>query len=121
MLKVVGFKNVNFNEFFSCDGDIYQKVVRDTGKPGAIRVSDGMIFNSCQNWNYCAVDRKDECAVESPKECKKYLFRDTETEDMYGLLLTDEQMAFCTWLSVHEFLIDDLEWEQVENLNFTKI
>lgn len=121
MLKVVGFKNVNFNEIFSYNGDIYKKILRDTNKPGAVRVSDGMIFNSCQNWHYCTVDRKEECAVEPPKERKKYIFRDTETEDMYGLLLTDEQMALCTWLNIHEFLINDLEWEQVGDLNFIEI
>ena len=120
MLKVKGFKNVDFNEIFSYNGDIYKKILRDTNKPGAVRVSDGMIFNSCQNWHYCTVDRKEECAVESPKERKKYIFRDTESEYMYGLLLTDEQMALCRWLDEHEFLID-LNWEQVEDLNFTKI
>lgn len=120
MLKVVNFKNVNFKEFFSHAGDIYQKVIRDTGKPGAIRVSDGMVFNSCQNWFHCTVDRKEEWKVEPPKERKKYIFRDTESEYMYGLLLTDEQMALCRWLDEHEFLVD-LNWEQVEDLNFTKI
>lgn len=120
MLKVVGFKNVNFKEIFSYGGDIYQKIVRDTGKPGAIRVSDGMIFNSCQNWYHCTVNRNEEWTVELPKERKKYLFRDEDYGDVHGLLLTDEQMAFCKWLDEHSYL-RELTWERVDGLEFTKI
>lgn len=121
MLKVVDFRNIHFNETFSYNGNIYKKIIRDTGKPGAVRVFDGMIFNSCQNWHCCTVDCKEEWKVEPPKERKKYIFRNVDNEDMYGLLLTDEQMAFCRWLNLHEFLVDNLDWEQVGDLNFTEI
>lgn len=121
MLKTVNFENVNFNEKFSYMGRTYKKVVCANDEPGAVRIFDGTVYNSCQDWD-CLVGRKEENAIEPPKkERKKYIFRDTETEDVYGLLLTDEQMAFCTWLNVHEFLINDLDWEQVENLDFIEI
>lgn len=117
MLKVVNFKNVNFNEVFSYGGDVYQKIVRDTLKPGAVRLSDGMVFNSCQNWYHCTV----ECeAFPATKERKKYLFRDEDYGDVFGLLLTDEQMAFCKWLDEHSYL-RELTWERVDGLDFTEI
>jgi hypothetical protein len=120
MLKIVSFKNVNFNEVFSHGGDIYQKIIRDTLKPGAVRLSDGMVFNSCQNWFHCTVEREDVPATLLPKERKKYLFRDEDYGDVHGLLLTDEQMAFCRWLDEHSYL-RELTWEQVDGLDFTEI
>ena len=119
MLKVVDFKDVNFNEFFSYGGYIYRKIICDTGDPGAVRISDGKVFDSCEDW-FCSVGRREEQTIEPPKERKKYLFRDMATEHIYGLSLTDEQMAFFKWLDEHEFLID-LRWEYADNLDFMEI
>lgn len=119
MIKFVNFESVNFNEKFSYKGRTYKKIICANDEPGAFNLFDESICTSCQNWE-CLVDRKEECVIEPPKERKKYVFRDTETGYMYGLLLTDEQMALCRWLDEHEFLVD-LDWEQVEDLNFTKI
>jgi hypothetical protein len=131
MLKTVNFENVNFNEKFSYKGRTYKKVVCANDEPGAFNLFDESICTSCQDWD-CLVDRKEGCAVEPPKErkegCaveppkerKKYLFRDEDYGAVYGLLLTDEQIAFCKWLDEHSYL-RELTWERADGLEFTKI
>lgn len=119
MLKTVNFENVNFNEKFSYKGRTYKKVVCANDKPGAFNLFDETICISCQDWD-CLVDRKEENVIEPPKERKKYLFRDEDYGDVFGLLLTDEQMAFCKWLDEHNYL-RELTWERVDGLDFTEI
>ena len=121
MLKVVNFKNVNFNEIFSHAGDIYQKVVRDTGKPGAVRISDGTVFNSCQNWYHCTVERNDEWTVEPPKERKKYILHDTYNDENIGASLTKDQVKLLFWLDNRSLLHEDVTFHEVEDLEFTEI
>lgn len=121
MLKVVNFKNVNFNEVFSYNGIIYEKILRDTGKPGAVRVSDGTVFNTCQDWYSCTVDRKEDCVIEPPKERKKYILHDTYNDENFGVSLTKDQIKLLFWLDNRSLLHEDVAFNEAENLEFTEI
>lgn len=120
MLKTVNFENVNFNEKFSYKGRTYKKVVCANDKPGAFNLFDETVCTSCQDWD-CLVDRKEENAIESPKERKKYILRDTYNDENFGVSLTQDQIKLLFWLDNRSFLHEDVTFNEAENLEFTEI